>query len=75
MVKHICIHPPKVFIQSWISVTQLVKRKTRGYVNKEIAMQNIKVSKIPYEYTLQELMKYTHRWWCINRRIRPPTKI
>ena len=29
-----CRHtPPKVFIQLWIIVTQLVKRKTWGYVN------------------------------------------
>ena len=34
--------PPKVFIQSWISVTQLGKRKTRGYMNEEIGIQNIK---------------------------------
>ena len=36
---------PKVFIKSWINVTQLVKRKTRGYVNQEIGIQNIKVLK------------------------------
>ena len=41
-VKHLCIHPPKVFIQSWINVTQLGKRKTWGYVNQEIGIQNIK---------------------------------
>ena len=42
MMKHICIHPQKVFIQSWINFTQMVKSKTWGYVNKEIGIQNIK---------------------------------
>ena len=26
--------PPKVFIQLWKKVTQLIERKTRGYVNQ-----------------------------------------
>ena len=34
--------PPKGFIQSWINVTQLVERKMRSHVNKEIGIQNIK---------------------------------
>ena len=37
------ISPQKFFIQSWINFTQLVKSKTRGYVNKEIGIQNIKI--------------------------------
>ena len=38
--------PPKVFIQSWINFTQWVDSKTRGYVNKEIDIQNIKLPPI-----------------------------
>ena len=34
--------PPKVLIQFWINLMQLVESKTRGYVNKEIGIQNIK---------------------------------
>ena len=37
--------PPNIFIHSWINFTQLVESKTRGYVNKEIGIQNIKDGK------------------------------
>ena len=80
MVKHICIHSPKVFIQSWISVTQLGKRKTRGYVNQEIGIQNINTFLLRYTIRnktriyITRIRKYTHRWWYINKRIRPPPK-
>ena len=30
MIKCICTHPPKVFIQAWIKHTQMGRRKTRG---------------------------------------------
>ena len=46
MMKYICIHPPKVFIQSWLVFTQLGKSKTRGNVYQEIGIQNINEGKI-----------------------------
>ena len=46
MMKYICIHPPKVFIQLWLIFTQLGKSKTRGNVYQEIGTQNINEGKI-----------------------------
>ena len=46
MVKYICIHPLKFFIQLWVISTQLGKSKTRGNVYQEIGTQNINEGKI-----------------------------
>ena len=78
MMQYICIHPPKVFIQSWLKFTQLGKSKTRGNVNQEIGIQNIiqRENKENHRNIYNKgYRRYIHRWWYINRRIRPPTKI
>ena len=76
MVKYICIHPPKVFIQVWIKLTQMGKSKTRGIceLRNRYTKHNMKGKKCRNTY-YKDNRKYIQRWWYINRRIRPPTKI
>ena len=69
--------PPKVFIQLWINVTQLVESKTRascGQRDRPTKYKMTKCNKNPWIYNTMT-MTNTDRWWYINRRIRCPTKI
>ena len=68
--------PPKVFIQSSINFTQLLESRTRDSCGKEIGKQNIKGQKQTNTTRIHitRIMRYTHRWWYINGRIRPPPK-
>ena len=58
MIKHICIHPQKVFIQLWINITQLAEVKLGVYVDKEIGTYNIKGQKANKYHTDIHYMDY-----------------
>ena len=78
MIYHICIHPQKGFIQSWINVTQLAESKPRGICVKRNRhtqyKKDRKQTNTTWIYTTR-IIKYIHRWWYINRGLIPSTII